>query len=113
MPCTLDRTRFEQVILNLIVNALEELKQGGTLAITARDQDNRVTVEVRDSGRGIPDNIRTHIFDPYFTTKSQGSGMGLAYCDKIIRQHGGQIDVETGPEGTCFRITLPPQPHEA
>lgn len=111
--CSLDQTRFEQVLLNLMVNALEEMKDGGKLTIVAQMQDDRIIVEVQDSGRGIPENIRSRIFDPYFTTKSQGSGMGLAYCDKIIRQHGGQIDVETGAEGTTFRIILPPQVHEA
>ena len=89
------------------MNALEEMRDGGELSFVVAARDGRVVVEVSDTGRGIPDNIRARIFDPYFTTKSSGSGMGLAVCDKIIRQHGGQIDVETGSSGTTFRISLP------
>jgi two-component system nitrogen regulation sensor histidine kinase GlnL len=66
-----------------------------------------VTVEVADSGSGVPENIRSQLFDPYFTTKSDGSGMGLALCDKIVQQHGGQINFTSGPEGTVFRFNLP------
>jgi two-component system nitrogen regulation sensor histidine kinase GlnL len=102
-----DATRLEQVLLNLVVNALDEMPESGRLSLAVTAKDHAITVEVSDTGRGIPDNIRERIFDPYFTTKNDGSGMGLAVCDKIIRQHGGQIDVETSPAVTVFRITLP------
>lgn len=106
-----DATRLEQVLLNLVMNALEEMPGGGTLTLDIAAQDGRITVEVSDTGRGIPDNIRARIFDPYFTTKNEGTGMGLAVCDKIIRQHGGQIDVTTGAPGSSFRIFLPVDDH--
>ncbi len=106
-----DATRLEQTLLNLVLNALDEMPEGGTLSLLVAAKDERITVEVSDTGRGIPDNVRARIFDPYFTTKSDGSGMGLAVCDKIIRQHGGQIDVDTGSSGTIFRISLPVDDH--
>ncbi len=102
-----DRAKLEQVLLNLIVNALEAMPTGGLLTVSLAARDGRVVLDLADTGRGIPENIRSRIFDPYFTTKSQGSGMGLAYCDKIIRQHGGQIDVETSLAGTTIHVSLP------
>jgi PAS domain S-box-containing protein len=107
-PFQADAARLEQVVLNLVVNALEEMRGGGTLSVSARrDENGQVVVAVGDTGRGIPDNVSSRIFDPYFTTKTGGSGMGLAFCDKIIRQHGGQLDVQTGPSGTVFQFGLP------
>ncbi len=103
-----DSSRLEQVVLNLVLNALDEMRDGGTLSLSVTQHENQqVVVAVGDTGHGIPENIRSRIFDPYFTTKSDGSGMGLAFCDKIIRQHGGQIDVHTGSSGTVFNISLP------
>jgi PAS domain S-box-containing protein len=103
-----DSARLEQVALNLVLNALHEMPQGGTLSLSVRAAGReQVVVRVGDTGPGIPEGIRGRIFDPYFTTRSDGSGMGLALCDKIVRQHGGQIDVLTGTEGTVFEITLP------
>jgi two-component system nitrogen regulation sensor histidine kinase GlnL len=80
---------------------------GGHLTLALSCIDGQLQLEVRDTGRGIPDNIRSRVFDPYFTTKASGSGMGLAVCEKIIRQHNGQIGFDTGPQGTAFRVSLP------
>jgi two-component system, NtrC family, sensor histidine kinase HydH len=106
-----DATRLEQVFLNLVMNALEEMHDSGTLSVSVASDEGRIVIEVSDTGHGIPDNIRSRIYDPYFTTKSNGTGMGLAVCDKIIRQHGGQINVDTGPSGSTFRISLPEERH--
>jgi len=106
-----DAIRLEQVLLNLVMNAFDAMQAGGTLSLAVIAQDEKITIEVSDTGHGIPDNVRARIFDPYFTTKSNGSGMGLAVCDKIIRQHGGQIDVEAGASGATFRISLPVDDH--
>jgi len=103
----LDPVRFEQVLLNLVINALDVLPSGGKITLAAECAGSSLHLDVADTGSGIPDNIRSRIFDPYFTTKSGGSGMGLAVCDKIIRQHGGELDLETSPSGTVFRIALP------
>jgi two-component system nitrogen regulation sensor histidine kinase GlnL len=102
-----DAVRLEQVLLNLVINALDEMHEGGTLTLAVSANDEAVIVEVSDTGRGIPDNVRARIFDPYFSTKSVGSGMGLAVCDMVVRQHAGRVDVDTGPSGTSFRISLP------
>ena len=102
-----DAVKIEQVLLNLMLNSLDAMPDGGKLAIRLIRTGNAVTIEVADSGPGIPENIRSQLFDPYFTTKSDGSGMGLALCDKIAQQHGGQITFTSGPEGTVFRFSLP------
>lgn len=102
-----DSARLEQVLLNLVLNSLAEMPSGGKLGLSVTCEDGMICITVSDTGRGIPANIKSQVFDPYFTTKSDGSGMGLAVCDKIIRQHGGQIDMETGRTGTVFRLSLP------
>lgn len=89
------------------MNALEAMPDGGRLAIAVGCDEDHVTIALSDTGRGIPPHVRSRIFDPYFTTKSDGSGMGLAVSDKIIRQHGGTIDCETNSGGTVFRIVIP------
>jgi signal transduction histidine kinase len=104
---SVDATRMEQVLLNLAMNALDEMQEGGTLTLSVTGSDGQITLEVADTGRGIPDNVRARVFDPYFTTKNEGTGMGLAVCDKIVRQHGGQIDVTSAASGAIFRISLP------
>jgi PAS domain S-box-containing protein len=103
----LDSEKIEQAVLNLVVNALEAMPGGGSLTLSAAVTDGRLQIEVEDTGQGIPPEIQSHIFGPYFTTKTRGSGMGLALVEKLVRQHGGRVDFGTGPEGTSFRITLP------
>ena len=98
----LDKLKY----LSLTDDAYKKLDTPFQIDIEFDDGDDK-TITVSDTGRGIPANIKSQVFDPYFTTKSDGSGMGLAVCDKIIRQHGGQIDMETGRTGTVFRLSLP------
>lgn len=102
-----DAVRLEQVLLNLALNALEAMRQGGQLSFSVRCDDNQVVISVADTGPGIPESVQGFVLDPYFTTKSGGSGMGLAFCDKIARQHGGQLNFDTGSQGTAFHLTLP------
>lgn len=106
-----DAARLEQVLLNLIVNALQAMRNGGDLVVSATLRDKRVDIAVKDTGAGIPESVRARIFDPYFTTKSDGAGMGLAICDKIVQQHGGEFECETSPNGTLFHILLPVDAH--
>lgn len=103
----LDPVRFEQVLLNLVINALDELDHQGEIALSAAVEDDHLHIRIADNGPGIPRNIRCQIFDPYFTTKGGGSGMGLALCDKIVQQHDGTIDFESSARGTTFCIALP------
>ncbi len=102
-----DSIRLEQVLLNLAINAIAAMPDGGTLTFRVTSTEDCVRIAVDDTGHGIPPEIRPQIFDPYFTTRGDGTGMGLALCDKIVRQHGGSIDVRTGPEGSEFTIVLP------
>ena len=103
----LDAEKFEQVVLNLVINALEAMPGGGHLSVSAAVTDGEFRVSVTDSGPGIPQEVQPNLFQPYFSTKSTGSGMGLALSEKLIGQHGGHIDYQTGPEGTTFDIAIP------
>jgi two-component system sensor histidine kinase HydH len=106
-PVPLDDEKFEQAILNLIINALEAMPEGGHLTVSATVADGEFRVSVQDSGPGIPPEIQPSVFQLYFSTKSKGSGMGLALSEKLIGQHGGHIGYRTGPGGTTFDIRMP------
>lgn len=103
----LDAEKFEQAVLNLVINALEAMPEGGTLTISASEVDGELRVSVKDSGSGISPEVQKSLFQPYFSTKTNGSGMGLALTEKLISQHGGHINYCTGPEGTTFAINVP------
>jgi signal transduction histidine kinase len=102
-----DSARLEQVLLNLVLNSLDSMRQGGTLGLSLHQDNGTIKIDVADTGPGIPENVQGRIFDPYFTTKTDGSGMGLALCDKVIQQHNGQIAFQTSSKGTVFQISLP------
>ena len=110
-PLNSDRVRLEQVLLNLLINAMEAMPDGGKLTVrcseTAALDMVAVRIEVLDTGPGVPESIQDCILDPYFTTKSDGTGMGLALCDKIMRQHHGQLEFRSSNSGTVFELTLP------
>jgi signal transduction histidine kinase len=107
----LDPEKIEQAVLNLVLNALEAMPQGGELSLRAAVENEQLRVVVRDSGPGIPPEIQDHIFRPYFSTKDRGTGIGLTLAEKLVRQHRGQLDFRTGPAGTSFAITLPVNEH--
>ena len=103
-------TKINQVILNLLVNAIDACAPGGRVAIETRAADGGVVIEVADTGCGIDPDIRRSIFDPFFSTKpvGEGMGLGLAISHSIVEAHGGAIDVDSTPgEGTRFRVRLP------
>jgi len=102
-----DSIRLEQVLLNLTLNAMAAMPDGGTLTIGVRRQEDLLRIDVGDTGSGIPADIRSQIFDPYFTTKNEGTGMGLALCDKIVRQHDGVLEFQSDEAGTVFSVYLP------
>lgn len=110
LPVSLDSQKFQQAVLNLMINALEAMPNGGTLAVRAVQADEHLVVEVSDTGAGIPPQVRKDLFRPYFSTKSHGTGMGLALTEKLIGQHGGQVVFESTAQGTTFRITVPLEP---
>ncbi len=104
----LDPDRFSQALLNVFLNALEAMPNGGELAVRlSAAPGNRIAVAVRDTGAGIaPEHLPT-IFDPYFTTKSQGTGLGLAIVHKIVEAHGGEVSLRSTPgQGTEVTFLL-------
>ena len=103
------RTELQQVVVNLILNAIHAMPQGGSLSLSVYDQDSSVMIKVHDSGAGIPSDIVARIFDPFFTTKqAQGTGLGLSISQTLVTRAGGQITVksEVGV-GSIFEIRLP------
>ncbi|MDR2900977.1 MAG: PAS domain S-box protein, partial [Treponema sp.] len=104
----LDERFLKQALLNLIKNAIAAMPDGGILSIKTSVIDNAICIVVCDTGIGIPEENLSKIFEPYFTTKDSGSGLGLTLVFKIIREHQGEISVKSKPnDGTCFSITLP------
>jgi len=105
----LDEDRIRRAILNLGYNAIEAMPEGGALRIDSESVGDRVTLRIADNGKGIPDEIRDRLFDPFVTSgKANGSGLGLAVVKKVVDDHEGTIEV-TKPEGggTVFQICLP------
>jgi signal transduction histidine kinase len=103
---------LNQVWTNLIVNAVEAMEEGGELRLRTWGEPRDILVEVRDNGSGIPKELQPRIFEPFFTTKGvgEGTGLGLDTVQRIVRKHRGEIQVESVPGDTRFRVRLPKQP---
>ncbi len=107
------RDQLVQVILNLVLNAVDATDKGGSIELTAGGTPDGIEVRIRDNGCGIAEPNAVRIFQPYFTTKKNGTGLGLFVCRKLIADHGGVIAFESRPgDGTTFRVALPASPHE-
>jgi PAS domain S-box-containing protein len=109
IPLTpIDATQIQQVLVNLIKNAMQAMTTAGTLSIQTGEGSEAVWVSVTDTGGGIPEEQLNRIFEPFFTTKKKGTGLGLMIVQRIVRAHGGHIEVESQVgRGTTFRIWLP------
>ena len=104
-----DREQMRRVLINLLKNAEQSIPEGrqGVIRITVRKKEGKVEIRIRDNGQGIPENLREKIFQPNFTTKSSGMGLGLAICKRIIESMGGEIGfVSEVGVGTEFFIIL-------
>ncbi len=106
-PVLADPFQLEQVFLNICLNACQAMRQGGTLTVRSRSGDGNVVVEIEDTGPGIPSDLRAQVFKPFFTTKREGNGLGLAISARIVAEHGGHIGYRCpAGGGTIFTVTL-------
>lgn len=102
------RDQIVQVLVNLLLNAVEAMSDGGTVFISSSSASGEVELAVRDTGPGIGPEVRDRVFEPFVTTKTQGVGLGLAISQSLVQAHGGSIEVVSEPEkGTCFKVLLP------
>ncbi len=109
-PVPFDSELMESVILNLITNAAQASPPGGVVTVKTRCTADEVEIAVIDRGTGIDPKNLEMIFNPFFTTKSDGVGLGLAICSKIVDEHRGTISVDSTPgEGSVFHVILPLQ----
>jgi two-component system NtrC family sensor kinase len=105
-----DARQLQQVLLNLVTNAIQAMAPlgSGTLHIATRAEETRVVLEVTDTGPGIPPDVRAHVFEPFYTTKRDGTGLGLSVSYGIVATHSGTITIaRTSSRGTTFRVVLP------
>ena len=100
-----DSKQIEIVFSNILINAVQAMEDAGEIKVRIKENENDVGIEIEDSGPGIPEDKIEQIFDPLFTTKSTGTGLGLVSCKNIIEQHKGTISVKNNP--TIFEIILP------
>ena len=101
-----DPDQIEVVLENIILNSSQAIgEDSGSITVTFHEENEYVLILIQDSGGGIPENIISKIFDPLFTTKRGGTGLGLASCKSIIESHNGTVTVKNNP--TTFRIKLP------
>ena len=106
--CAFDVVKINEVFLNILQNGIEAIGSDGTIRIETSQENSLVIIEIFDTGSGISQEHINRIFTPFFTTKEEGSGLGLAFAHRIIQDHGGSISVKSAEgEGTTFRISLP------
>jgi len=100
-----DKNKIERVIVNMIQNSIQAMEQAGKITFVVSEDEHKTNLQIQDTGSGIPDDVMQKIFEPLFTTKHNGTGLGLPICKKIVEDHGGKISVTNNP--TTFTITLP------
>jgi len=103
-----DREMLRRAVLNLMLNSLDVMPQGGTLTVSSSSSDRGLELHVADSGPGLPDDVLPRIFEPFFTTKSSGTGLGLAIVSRIAEAHGGAVTAANGSRGgAVFTLRFP------
>ena len=108
-----DPNRVKEAIMNIVSNAVQSLGGNGSIFLRTYMEDGYAVVEIKDTGRGIPEADRPYIFNPFFTTKVSGTGLGLAITHRIIQEHGGTVAVESEVEkGSIFRVYIPTKEEE-
>jgi two-component system sensor histidine kinase HydH len=104
-PVLADPVRLTQALLNVVINAIQAVERKGRVEVSASVADGRISVAVSDNGPGIPPERLASIFDPYFTTKTEGSGLGLWIAQQIVTAHGGTLEAGNRPAGGAV-VTL-------
>jgi signal transduction histidine kinase len=114
LSLTADREMLRRAVLNLVLNAVDALPEGGELTLTGVATSRGVEIEVADNGPGLSDEVRRRAFEPFFTTKSNGTGLGLAIVYRVAEVHGGDVSAANCPEGgAAFTLRLPHRALEA
>jgi signal transduction histidine kinase len=102
-----DRPQLRRALLNLVLNALQATPPGGRVTIRADRRPDAVSLTVRDTGAGVPAELRARLFEPFVSGRPGGTGLGLAIAQRAVEQHGGTIELDSGPAGSAFTIVLP------
>jgi signal transduction histidine kinase len=106
-----DVRKMEIVLINLILNSIQAIGENtGNITINSKETKNHYEIEIQNTGESIPDSLLEKIFEPLFTTKYQGTGLGLSTCKNVIEQHGGKILAKNNP--TAFKIIFPKEVEE-
>lgn len=113
LEADVDGLQVEQVLLNLLLNAVEASPSNRPVRVETGSRDGAVQIKVADDGPGIPESICDHVFDPYFTTKETGSGLGLSVSREVVAHHDGELTFESDGNGTTFVLRLPAQRSES
>lgn len=106
-PAEVDAGKVHQIVQNLVRNAIEAAPHGGHVEVAVAERGGQVVLEVTDDGPGIPPEVMTRLYEPFFSTKDGGTGMGMAIVHSLVTQHGGVIDVASRPGGTAVTVSLP------
>jgi len=105
----LDRALMEQALIHLLRNARDAMPQGGVISISTSWEEKWLVLSIKDTGSGIASEELPRIFDPFFTSKTRGSGLGLTTVNRIVNEHGGEVEILSTPgDGTEARILIPP-----
>jgi signal transduction histidine kinase len=101
-----DKNKFIQVLINVIINAIQVMPGGGEIKITAEESPETIILHIKDTGGGIPDDETEKIFEPFHSSKQDGTGLGLSLCRKIMAAHGGHINAANDTDGAVFSLIL-------
>lgn len=108
--CRCDRDQMIQVFLNLILNAIQHTPPNGLILVSTQIQSNQIHIRIHDTGAGVPDDLKTRVFEPFFTRRESGIGLGLTVVQQIVSAHQGKIFITDNPDGgACFHVLLPTQ----
>ncbi|OGR01220.1 MAG: hypothetical protein A2505_09975 [Deltaproteobacteria bacterium RIFOXYD12_FULL_55_16] len=111
LPIVGNPHQLQQVLVNMMLNAVQAMQPGGRLEIRVAEEEQEAVITIKDTGAGIPSQMLPHIFDPFFTTKNEGTGLGLSLSYAIVKDHQGDIEVQSQEgHGATFRISLPQAP---